>query len=182
MRVDTLTHKEIDRPGPPVGKRWFVAQTLARREPLAALRLQAQGYEIFLPQMVKTVRHARKTRTVQVAVFPGYIFVALDLARDRWRSINGTIHVSRIITGETYPIPVPVKVIDALMSYQDENGICRFDKDLKPGEKVRVVAGPFAEIVGRIASLDDKGRARILLEILGGEVMTTLDRSALERT
>jgi transcriptional antiterminator RfaH len=46
---------------------------------------------------------------------------------------------------------------------------------------VRVVAGPFGEILGRIASLDDKGRARVLLEVTGGAVMATLERVDLQR-
>lgn len=52
-------------------------QALARREPVAKMRLEAQGYKIFLPQMVKTVRHARKMRQARVAVFPGYLLLHL---------------------------------------------------------------------------------------------------------
>lgn len=162
-------------------KRWYVAQTLARREIAAARQLEAQGFKTFLPQMLKTVRHARQLRTVRTAVFPGYVFVALDVSRDRWRSVNGTINVSRLIMGEVMPLPVPTGVVETLMAYREASGLCRFDRDLKPGEMVRVITGPFAQILGRIAALDDKGRARVLLEIMGGAVPTTLDRAALER-
>lgn len=41
--------------------------------------------------------------------------------------------------------------------------------------------GAFAQVLGRIAGLDDKGRARVLLEIMGGAVAPTLERAALER-
>src|SRR5277367_4580277 len=80
-------------------ERWFLVQTQAKREFGAALQLEAQEFRIFLPHVLKTVRHARKTRTIKAAAFPGYLFVALDIRRDRWRSINGTIGVSRLITG-----------------------------------------------------------------------------------
>jgi transcriptional antiterminator RfaH len=161
--------------------RWYVAQTLARREMGAVVQLERQGFHTFLPQMLKTVRHARQLRTVRAAVFPGYVFVRLDPARDPWRAVNGTINVSRLIMAEDAPLPVPRGIVEALIAYRDATGLCRFDRDLQAGETVRVIAGPFAQVLGRIAGLDDKGRARVLLEIMGGAVMTTLERGALER-
>ena len=161
-------------------ERWYVVQALARREPVAKMRLEAQGYRIFLPEMIKTVRHARKMRQARGAVFPGYLFVALNPLKDRWRSINGTIGVARIITANEVPAPVPRGIVESLALYQDNFGICRFDRDLKPGQQVRIVSGPFAQLIGQIASLDGKGRARVLLQIMSNEVVTTLDQSSLE--
>lgn len=160
--------------------RWYVVQALARREPIAKMRLEAQGYKIFLPQMIKSVRHARKMRQARVAVFPGYLFVALNPYKDRWRSINGTIGVARIITANEGPAPVPRGIVETLASYMDNFGICRFDRDLKEGQQVRIVSGPFVQLIGQIATLDGKGRARVLLKIMSNEIITTLDQSSLE--
>lgn len=161
-------------------ERWYVVQALARREPIAKMRLEAQGYRIFLPQMIKTVRHARKMRQARVAVFPGYLFVAFNPLKDRWRSINGTIGVARIITANEVPAPVPRGIVETLVSHMDNFGICRFDHDLKEGQKVRIVSGPFAHLIGQIATLDGKGRVRVLLKIMSNEILTTLDQSSLE--
>lgn len=180
VQVD-LNRTKTDLRLPDSGTRWYVAQTLARREVGAALQLERQGFHTFLPQMLKTVRHARRLRTVRCAVFPGYVFVRLDLSRDRWRAVNGTINVSRLVMGEERPLPVPSGIVEALQTYRDASGLCRLDRDLNVGERVRVVSGPFAEIIGQIATLDDKGRARVLLEIMGGSVLATLERGALER-
>ena len=175
-------------PAPPIlqsleltrDERWYVVQALARREPIAEMRLEAQGYKIFLPQMIKTVRHARKMRQARVAVFPGYLFVALNPLKDRWRSINGTIGVARMIMANEGPAPVPRGIVESLASYLDNQGICRFDRDLKEGQQVRIVSGPFAHLIGQIATLDGKGRARVLLKIMSNEIVTTLDQSSLE--
>ena len=161
-------------------ERWFVVQALARREPVAKMRLEAQGYKIFLPQMIKTVRHARKMRQARVAVFPGYLFVALNPLKDRWRSINGTIGVARMITANEGPAPVPRGIVESLTLYLDNQGICRFDRDLKEGQQVRIISGPFAHLIGQIATLDGKGRARVLLKIMSTEIVTILDQSSLE--
>lgn len=161
------------------GERWYVVQTTANREAIAKLNLEAQGFATFGPQVLKTVRHARKLRTIRAALFPGYQFVALDLMRDRWRSVNGTRGVTRLIMGEDAPLPVPSGVVEALIDRLDQSGVCRFDRDLIEGQTIRVASGPFAEAIGHIISLDARGRVRALLDIMGGQVMTTLERSAL---
>jgi len=163
------------------GERWYVAGALANREFGAALQLEAQGFHVFLPYVIKSVRHARRTSEVKRAAFPGYMFVALDAKWRRWRSINGTFGVTRLITsGDGAPAPVPHGVVEALFPYLDESGACRFDRDLVVGQTVRVLTGPMADVIGRLVRLDARGRVRVLLQILGGQVYATLERAALE--
>jgi transcriptional antiterminator RfaH len=69
----------------PDGDRWFVVQTQPRREELGARNPARQGCRVFLPQFTKTVRHARRSRTVRRPLFPGYAFSS----RWIWRSIAG---------------------------------------------------------------------------------------------
>ena len=66
-------------------ERWFVVHTLPHRESGAKGHLENQGYRTFLPRRWKTRRHARKLETVLAPLFPRYLFIALDLNRDRWR-------------------------------------------------------------------------------------------------
>jgi transcription elongation factor/antiterminator RfaH len=162
------------------GERWFVVQTLSKREAKAQFQLGQQGFRVFLPVVMRTVRHARKVRNAKVAAFPGYLFVALDLDRDRWRSVNGTFGVSRLVMTETAPLAVPFGIVEALLSYRDEDGVCRFDRDLVAGQTVRVMSGPLAQALGTLERLDGNGRVSVLLEILGGQVRATIDRAALE--
>ena len=161
------------------GERWYVAQTLAKREAGAAAQLMAQGFAVFAPRLVKTVRHARKLRTVLAPAFPGYLFVILDLRRDRWRCINGTFGVARMIMGEETPMPVPTGVVESLLGYVDVGAVCRFDRDLVEGQAVRVTVGPFAQAIGELVRLDANDRVRVLLDIMGGKVAATLERSSL---
>jgi len=161
-------------------ERWYVVQALAKRECKAQVQLQRQGFRVFLPVVERTSRHARKVRKVKIAAFPGYLFIALDLERDRWRSVNGTIGVARLVMGESSPLPAPRGVIEGLLDYRDAGGVCRFDRDLVAGQAVRVVCGPLAQMLGTLERLDANGRVRVLLEILGGQVQATIDRAALE--
>lgn len=162
------------------GERWYVARSLPRQETKAEIQLLRQGFSVFLPRAIKTVRHARKLRTAPTPVFPSYMFVVLDLDRDRWRSVNSTGGVSSLIMQGERPLPVPGGVIENLLRFTDERGMVRFDRNLREGQSVRVVAGPFASAIGILERLDANGRVRVLLDIMNGKVSAYLDCSALE--
>jgi transcription elongation factor/antiterminator RfaH len=165
----------------PIGDdRWYAVQCLARREAYAAENLKVQQFKAFNPFFLKTVRHARQFRTVKQALFPGYLFVALDLKKDRWRSVNGTMGVSRLIMGGEYPQPVPRGVVEEIIAKLDEMDVWRLNPRLQVGSNARVVSGPFTDILGQILTLNETGRARVLLEIMSGKIVVEIDQSKLQ--
>jgi transcription elongation factor/antiterminator RfaH len=147
-------------------ERWYVVRTLPQQELRAAQQLANQGFRSFVPKYWKNRRHARKVETVSVPLFPRYIFTVLDRTRDRWRSINGTFGVDRLLTYGGEPQPVPRGVVESLVEVADPEGNIQFDFHLKEGQTVRVTAGPFADFIGELERLDDKGRVSVLLEIM----------------
>ena len=155
-------------------------RSLPRQEARAEFHALNQGFRVFLPRISKAVRHARRLRTVRSAIFPTYMFVILDLGRDRWRSINGTFGVASLIMAGETPQPVPIGIVEQLIDFADDQGLVRFERDLSIGQSVRVTSGPFANTIGCLERLDASGRVRVLLEIMGGKVPALLDRSALE--
>ena len=68
------------------------------------------------------------------------------------------------------PAVVPNGVVDSLMAMQDKSGIVSFASNLTIGQSVRLLAGPFAEMIGRLYWLDDAGRVEVLLDLLGSQV------------
>jgi transcription antitermination factor NusG len=175
LGVEGLSHSlEL---GP--GERWFVARVLTHQENRAQFNLHRLGFRNFLPRLRRTVRHARKLRDTLNPLFPGYIFVIIDLSKHRWRSINGTFGVASLIMGGEQPMPVPPRVVEALVATCESHGVVRLNDGLEIGQKVRILSGPFAETLCRLARLDDRGRVHVLLEIMGMEVAAQLDRSAI---
>jgi len=161
--------------GAPNGQRWFVAFTQAGRELFAIEHLHRQGWQTFMPFHIATRRHARKFRTVRAPAFPRYVFVGLDLDRDRWRSVNGTFGVQRLVMAVDRPLPVPQGVVETLMQSVDQYGNLTFASALQPGARVRLASGPFADELGILSTLDASGRVEILLELLGGSVRVKTD-------
>jgi transcriptional antiterminator RfaH len=159
------------------GERWFAAGVLPHRETAAQVNLNRQGFRSFAPKVRRTVRHARTLRNVMAPLFPGYIFVVLDLSIHRWRAVNSTIGVASLIMGAERPMPVPTGIVEALVTATEASGLTRLDRDLEIGEKVRILSGPFADTLCRLVHLDEKGRVHVLLEIMGTEVTAQLGRS-----
>lgn len=161
------------------GERWYVARTQPFRESSAQFNIQQLGFETYFPRVRRTVRHARKLRNVLAPLFPGYIFVILNLSRDRWRSVNGATGVASLIMGAEQPIPAPQGVVEALISMREGSGGVCLNQDLSIGQMVRILSGPFAQAICQLEQLDDRGRVCVLLEIMGGQIAACLDRSAL---
>lgn len=149
------------------------------RETRAKRQLENQGYRIFLPCLLKSRRHARKLETVLAPLFPRYLFVVLDLHRDRWRSVNGTLGVDRLLMRGGEPEPVPNGFVEQLTQASDDDGLVRCGNRLEEGQSVRVTAGPFADLLGTLERLDGSGRVRVLLELMGGQVPVLLPETFL---
>ena len=118
---------------------WFVAQTHANAENKATAQLVRQGFEVYLPRFLKRRRHARKVEIVPTALFPRYLFVAVDLESQRWRSIHSTVGVSRLLCNGDAPAQVAAGIVEGLKRRHDEHGFIKLDPKppFEPGAAVR---------------------------------------------
>jgi transcription elongation factor/antiterminator RfaH len=162
----------------PLGERerWYVVHTLPHREQTAQHHLNAQGFRTFLPRYRKTVRHARMLKTILAPLYSRYLFIALDLRRDRWRSVNGTYGVATLVMQRENPTPVLRGAVEALLVSATGSGIVPFRSELQPGQPVRFVAGPFADQLGILEHLTNSGRIRVLLEMMSGRIPVDLQQ------
>jgi transcriptional antiterminator RfaH len=165
------------------GTRWYVAQTRHLSEARAAQELGNQGFEVFLPRYLKKRRHARKVTMVAAPLFPNYLFVAIDRTAQRWRSVNGTIGVVRLIADDDGPVALDGRIVDALRSRLDERGFVEMARrpSFVRGETVRIRAGSFAATLGLFEDFKAQDRVIVLLELLGGRVRVELDEGLIEQ-
>jgi transcription elongation factor/antiterminator RfaH len=155
---------------------WYVVNTLPHQELRAETNLRRQGYRAWLPSIERSRRHARRIDTVTAPLFPGYLFVELDLDRESWGSINGTFGVRRLIAQRERPAPVPPGFVAALRETLDKKGLVTVPQALRPGQNVRLIAGPFVDCIGKLLYLATRDRVALLLSILGQEVSTLVSR------
>jgi transcriptional antiterminator RfaH len=159
------------------GLRWFVVQTQSNREIKAAHHLERQSFQIYLPRYLKRRSHARKIEIVPAPLFPGYMFVAIDMETQRWRAIQSTVGVLRLVANGDEPAPVPLAIIDAMRQREDDKGFVTIEQGpaFKQGDKVRILAGAFTDTPGLFDALADRERVAILLDLLGRKVRVKID-------
>jgi transcription elongation factor/antiterminator RfaH len=168
-----------DGPRAGCGGRWYVAQTQPHAEGRAIFHLERQGFSLFCPRIRKVVRHARKVTNCLAPLFPGYLFLNFDIARAQWRSVNGTYGVVGLIMyGET-PQPIPVGVVELLREQVDEDGAMTWLSSLKVGQPVRISDGPFSGLVATLEHLSERGRVRVLIDLLGRSISVGLQSGAV---
>jgi transcriptional antiterminator RfaH len=157
--------------------RWYVVQTQPHGETKAVWHLERQGYATYLPRFEKRRRHARRIETVAAPLFPRYLFVAIDMAAQRWRSIHSTIGVSRLVCNGDDPAALADGIVDGLRRRENERGFVRLDTrpQFAPGDQVRIVDGVFASRLGLFDGISDGERVAVLLDMLGRKVRVMVD-------
>jgi transcription elongation factor/antiterminator RfaH len=166
-------------PSSSLTKRWYVVQAQPGREQLALVHLARQSFESFCPTRLKTLRRGHKHVKVKAPFFPGYLFVSLDLDSERWRSINGTIGVMRLVAFGSggRPTPLPRGFVERL--HQLNEGNCPIAGELRAGDRVRVIGGPLDDVCGVLEGASDQQRVTILLSLLGKQTRVSLRRGSL---
>jgi transcriptional antiterminator RfaH len=162
---------------------WYVAQTLPKAEAKALFHLRRQGFNVYLPQFLKQRRHARKTDWVKAPLFPQYMFVHFDLDAHRWRAIHSTVGINHLVCNGETPTPLPEGVVEEFMSLEDSTGIIKPHEihPFKKGDKVRILAGAFRDMVGLFDVSDERDRITVLLDMLGRKVKVRLLDEAVAR-
>jgi len=160
---------------------WYAVQTQPHAEMKALAHLERQGFKVYLPRFVRTRRHAGRVEKVQKPLFPGYLFVAFDIAMQRWRSVNSTIGVRKLLGNGDMPAIVDDKIIEALVAQQDEQGLIRLStiSRFATGDAIRVVDGVFFRALGIYEGMTDRQRVAILLDLLGRKVRVQIDIESL---
>lgn len=160
---------------------WYAVQTQPNAEMKALAHLVRQGFEVYLPLFMKRRRHAGRVDYVSKALFPGYLFVAIDIATQRWRCVNSTVGVRKLVCNGETPAIVNGKIIESLITQHDERGFINLDSRPRfaAGDAVRVIDGVFSRALGIYEGMTDRERVGILLDILGRKVRVLMDIDSL---
>lgn len=154
---------------------WYVVATKPQSEGLASRSIARLGFSAYGPTMPVEVRSGRHggMAIVQKPIFPHYLLVPFDAARDPWPRIASAFGVSRILTTgspEWRPLRLPMGFVERLMTAMPDAppapNVVAFQVD----EQVTVKGGAFDGHIARIKTLDRRGRCTLLLRILGGEM------------
>jgi transcriptional antiterminator RfaH len=158
---------------------WAAAQLQPQRDALAQICLRRAGFEIYAPRL-REHRAAHGRAVVRTPLlFPGYLFVWIEL---QWHTARWSPGVVRIVLNGGTPAAVPDGVI-AQLREREVKGLIDLPRPPKfrPGDRVRILHGPFIGHVGLYAGMKPRERVEVLLAILGGSQRVTLAADAVEQ-
>ncbi len=157
----------------------YVVQTHPCAEVLAKSNLEARAFDVYLPTVVyegRTGRLREKRYTTIEPLFPGYLFVTLDIACAEWRRISSAKGVRRLL-GENSERPTALPC-GALQDLRERFNAGEFVKriggpQITAGDRIRVTNGAFEGYAGTCTQ--SRGdRVHVLLSLLMGAVPVTL--------
>lgn len=162
-----------------VGLQWYVIGAKARREQFAQEQLARRDVVTFLPRIVEPPRF--NSRSVIAPLFPGYLFVHIDLG-EQYLDVVWTPGVRKFIGFGTLPSPLDDAVVEFLQERTGEEGILRAMPVFHPGDRVRITHGPLEGLVGIIESPGcGRGRVRVLMELLRRQTRVEVPQQIIER-
>lgn len=164
-------------------KQWFAIRVKPRQETVAALNLERQGFEVYLPMINTRISHAGKVDWQPRAFFAGYLFVHLSTAEQRWTTIRSTVGVlAPVVFGTFYP-PINDQAIQLLQARHDEHGLISVSRTpespFNSGEQVRMLDGAMKGLEGVFIEMRGRDRALILLDWMHKSIRVVLDTAVL---
>ncbi len=160
---------------------WYAVHTHSRSEEKALAHLARQGFSAYLPQFLKRRSHARRRDWVPAPLFARYLFVALDLGRERWRAVRSTVGVCDLVRAGHRPLPIPDGVVEEIQNREDENGFVVLGpaSPFHKGAAVRITEGALADIFGLFECENGEERVIVLLDLLGRQVRARVPLAAV---
>jgi len=158
---------------------WLCAFTKARQEEFAALHLQRQGMEVFLPKLkYRRLLHGEVVWQIG-PMFPRYLFLRTHES-DAVARVRSTLGVVKLVAFGGKPAVVPEEVIEILRDHCKEGVCVAGEPAFKQGQKVKILAGPYAGMEAIFErETSQKERVIILLEIMASVARVKIDRNQL---
>jgi len=150
---------------------WYLLYTKPRYEDAVAKRLSDAGYEVLNPKLKERRFYRRRLQDIISPLFPRYIFVKMEYARD-CRTVKYTRGVSQLVGSGEAPIVVDESIIEAILSRINSDGIAVLPPpEFTPGEEVEIHKGPFAGLTGVfLKPMKGIERVSVLLKALNARV------------
>ncbi len=146
---------------------WYVLHTKSRFENVVHEGLLKKRIEVFLPKITVPSKRRDRRKMIRVPLFPGYVFVKTNLHPHHHLEVVKTAGAVRLIGSKKGPVPVPDETIDSLKIMVSTDFPVTTGQRLQKGDRVMVVSGPFAGVVGTFVRYRGQGRVIVNVEALG---------------
>ncbi len=173
-------------------KEWYVVNTVSGHEykvkeklemKINSRDLQENIFRVIVPEQ-KEIEYKNGVKKEKIKkMFPGYVLVEMVMSDEAWYIVRNTQGVTGFIGSSgkgAKPIPLLPQEVDRILNSM---GMSRVDvsKDLKEGAKVKIISGPFKDMMAKIDSVDLKEqKLTVLVDLFGQETSVEVDMQEVE--
>ncbi len=171
-------------------KRWYIVHTYSGYENKVKVNLEKRveymnmGDKIFrveVPQKTVVQVKSGKKQEKEEKIFPGYVLVEMIMDEDSWYVVRHTSGVTKFVGSVKKPIPVRESEIKRIL-HRTSSQVEKVELDVKVGDKIRIVSGPFADFDADIIEVyPDKSKLRANVSIFGRETPVELEYNQINK-
>ncbi len=166
------------------GRRWYVLHTYSGyeenvsdnlRQRIESMDMQDKIFNVLVPTEKKIKIKNGKRKVITEKIFPGYVLVEMIVTDDSWYVVRNTPNVTGFVGSGTTPTPISEAEVKEL---QRRMGIDQptMKVDLSVSDPIRIIDGPFKDMEGKIAEVDEiRGKVKVLVSMFGRETPVELD-------
>ena len=172
------------------GRAWYVVHCYSGYENKVRhnleQRIETMGmknliFDVVVPTEEEIEVKEGKRRTVERRVFPGYILVNMIMTEESWYVVRNTPGVTSFVGMGNDPVPLRPEEVAQIIKRM-ESDAPRIKVTFKPGERVRIVDGPFNDFRGTVDEIDmERAKVRVMVNFFGRETPVELDFLQVEK-
>jgi transcriptional antiterminator NusG len=171
-------------------KQWYVVHCYsgyenkvrhAIEQRIETMGMQDKIFDVVVPTEEEVEVREGKRKTVERRVFPGYILVQMKMDEDSWYVVRNTPGVTGFVGMGNEPTALRPEEVNQIMRRM-ENPAPMIKVTFKPGQRVRIIDGPFNEFIGTVGEIDmEKAKVRVMVSFFGRETPVELDFLQVEK-
>ena len=171
-------------------KRWYIIHTYSGYENkvkkdlekrIEYMNMADKIFRIEVPQKTITKVKDGKKQDREEKIFPGYVLVEMIMDDDSWYVVRHTAGVTKFVGSAKKPIPAKDSEIKRII-HRTQNQVTKIELDVKVGDQIRIVSGPFSDFMGEITEVyPDKSKIRANVSIFGRETPVELEYKQIQK-
>jgi len=173
-------------------KKWYVVNTYSGHEKKVQekllMRASSMGMEdyifrVIVPEQVEVETKDGVSKEKVKKLFPGYVLVEMVMTDEAWFVVRNTPGVTGFIGSSgkgAKPTPLQPFEVDKILNNM---GMSRLEvsTDLQEGQKIRITAGPFSGMEGKVESLDlPNNIVNVIVDLFGQETSVEVEVGQIE--
>ncbi len=188
--LGTETDQPVSEETSDESRKWYVVHCYSGQENkvhhaimqrIETMGMQDKIFDVVVPTEEEIEVREGKRRTVERRVFPGYILVQMVMDEDSWYVVRNTPGVTGFVGMGNEPTPLRPEEVNQIMRRMEAEAP-KIKVTFRPGQKVRIIDGPFNEFIGTVGDIDmEKAKVRVLVSFFGRETPVELDFLQVEK-